>query len=281
MVDKNSEVCLVDFGLLTFVSDPSTTTHLSSITNAGTTRWMSPELLHPEEFGYKQSRPTTESDCYALGMVILEVLGEEPPFVGDKDVVVMQKVIEGKRPKRPEGAWFTDTLWRTMEQCWAPQPNDRPTVEAVLECLGQVSTAWQPLPPIVERVETRSDVSVSITSHGRFPHFTLKPLLTTWEDTSESIPDPPISGNQLGVGTPHDQTHFIPDCYDESDNPFHRGQYADMWVGEHQGRQVAVKVLKLHTIRDVESIKSVSLFLHFPRVDFKVFTQLRRDFVRK
>jgi len=37
---------------------------------------MSPELLDPERFGIPDSednRPTRQSDCYALGMVIYEV----------------------------------------------------------------------------------------------------------------------------------------------------------------------------------------------------------------
>ena len=38
----------------------------------GTFRWMGPELLDPEGFG-SNGRPTRESDCYALGMVIYEV----------------------------------------------------------------------------------------------------------------------------------------------------------------------------------------------------------------
>ena len=174
MIDQNGEACLADFGLLTFVSDPSNSKSLGSVTNAGTTRWMSPELLYPEQFGFKQSRPTKESDCYALGMVILEVLSEEPPFVGDKEFIVMRKVIEGKRPERPEGAWLTDGLWRTMELCWLPRPNDRPTIEAALECLGQVSTIEKPLPPIVENAKTGSDVSVSTISHGRY-HILISP----------------------------------------------------------------------------------------------------------
>ena len=34
---------------------------------------MSPELLDPDKFGANDSRPTTQSDCYALGMVVYEV----------------------------------------------------------------------------------------------------------------------------------------------------------------------------------------------------------------
>ena len=44
-----------------------------SFTIGGTTRWMSPELLYPEGYGTSDGRPTKQSDCYALGMVVYEV----------------------------------------------------------------------------------------------------------------------------------------------------------------------------------------------------------------
>lgn len=110
---------------------------------------MSPERLDPDQFGVKDSRPTKESDCYALGMVILEVLSGKAPFVQDNnDLVVMQKVLKGEYPERPQGVSFVDVLWETLQACWSPQPNDRPTAEAVLECLMEVSPAW--LPPRME-----------------------------------------------------------------------------------------------------------------------------------
>jgi serine/threonine protein kinase len=122
MIDQSGHARLADFGLLTFASDPANPANSSSVTNAGTTRWMSPELLHPEVFGFEQSRPTKKSDCYALGMLILEVPSGEPPFARDKDFMVMRKVIGGERPERQEGVWFTDDLWKTLELCWLPQP---------------------------------------------------------------------------------------------------------------------------------------------------------------
>ena len=50
----------------------------------GTRRWMSPELLDPELFDIPESegdRPTKQSDCYALGMVIYEVRVRASPIV--------------------------------------------------------------------------------------------------------------------------------------------------------------------------------------------------------
>ena len=102
---------------------------------------MSPELLHPQLCGLEDSRPTKESDCYALGMVILEVLSGQAPFARNNGVTVMRKVLDGERPEKPEEVWFTDDLWGTLKQCWSPHPGTRPTVKAILECLDSVSLA--------------------------------------------------------------------------------------------------------------------------------------------
>jgi hypothetical protein len=56
------------------VSDPGVSRTDTSALAGGTTRWMSPELLSPEHFDLSRVHPTRESDVYALGMVILEVI---------------------------------------------------------------------------------------------------------------------------------------------------------------------------------------------------------------
>jgi len=114
---------------------------------------MSPERFDPERFGFEDGRATKESDCYALGMVILEVLTGQRPFQHDRDVVVMMDVIKGRHPERPQGAeapWFTDDLWEMLKKCWSPQPKLRPTVETILEHLERGSMAWQPVPPTAD-----------------------------------------------------------------------------------------------------------------------------------
>jgi len=96
---------------------------------------MSPELLDPDKFGLKESRPTKESDCYALGMVIYEVLSGKKPYAPYKGPAVIRKVLDGERPVRPqgeEGKLFTDDMWRVVQLCWKPQPGDRTTAKAVL-----------------------------------------------------------------------------------------------------------------------------------------------------
>jgi hypothetical protein len=103
---------------------------------------MSPEFLNPDKFGLECSRPTKESDCYALGMVMFEVLGGRAPFARYTEFIVIQRVVDGEHPGRPESTLFTDDLWGTLQQCWSYQPEGRPAVEVVLERLGRVSTAF-------------------------------------------------------------------------------------------------------------------------------------------
>lgn len=111
---------------------------------------MSPELLYPELFGFDNSNPTEKSDCYALGMVVYEVLGEQAPFAPLKEHIVMWKVIEGERPERPggpKGMWFTDSLWAMLGLCWVADAQNRPSITTVIDCLEGHSPTWEPVPP--------------------------------------------------------------------------------------------------------------------------------------
>ena len=51
----------------------------------------------------------------------------------------------------------------------------------------------------------------------------------------------------------------LPLCYDRSENPLYRGGYADVWKGEHGGRRVAVKVLRVYSTSDFDKITSVRI----------------------
>ena len=116
---------------------------------------MSPELIAPQRFGLKKSRPTKSSDCYALGMVIYETISGNLPFHEDTDLTVFLKVVEGERPSR--GARFTKGLWRLLEQCWVSQPSHRPTIEDVLRHLEELSNSSEPPSPAVDEMETDGD----------------------------------------------------------------------------------------------------------------------------
>lgn len=97
LIKDDHRACLADFGLSTITAlnasnNPATgatrglanlETSLPDYHRGGTALWMSPELLCPEMFKFTDNRPTPQSDCYALGMVIYEVcrhhIAVEPP----------------------------------------------------------------------------------------------------------------------------------------------------------------------------------------------------------
>ena len=157
LIDQTGHARLADFGLLSIISDPKYLLSSSSHTQGGTARWMSPERINPERFGSKDGRPTKPSDCYALGMVAYETVSGKVPFHKHADLIVFMKVVEGERP--PRGDRFTNSLWKVLERCWAPQPNDRPTIEDVLQCLEVASDFSEPPSP-------RADEGMDEDSNG-------------------------------------------------------------------------------------------------------------------
>jgi len=135
----------------TIVSPPSTD---------GAIPWMSPELLYPEKFCLQNNYPSVQSDCYALGMVIYEVLSGHGPFAVHRDPEVIIMVLGGERPERPRGdtgKLFTDEIWEVLELCWRQQPSDRPPVKHIIMCLGGKPTLW-PSPDMDGDEEEDTDV---------------------------------------------------------------------------------------------------------------------------
>ena len=73
-MDSNYCARLADFGLAVVIDE---STAGSAHCGEGTTRWMAPELLFPENFGFtgklEKQLPNKSTDIYAIGMTSLEV----------------------------------------------------------------------------------------------------------------------------------------------------------------------------------------------------------------
>ena len=139
---------------------------------------MSPELIDPQRFGFKKCRPTKQSDCYTLGMVIYETISGHLPFHRYGDLKVFSNVLAGGRP--PRGAGFTDPLWKMLEMCWAPQQNNRPSIEDVLQCL-------EVTPNLSEQPSVRADEEIE--GHDDWDSTDSSPSAGSDHDTSPSSDD--------------------------------------------------------------------------------------------
>ena len=155
-MDEAGRARLADFGLLKIVSDPANALSSSLHTQGGTVRWMSPELIYPEHFGFEKSCATKSSDCYALGMVIYETISGKVPFHGCTDLIVSLKVVAGERLRRR--AKFKENLWKMLERCWTRHPNEHPSVGDVLQCLETVLSSR--IPPAQQGLPLRQATTI-------------------------------------------------------------------------------------------------------------------------
>ena len=132
LIDQFGVVNLADFDPFTIEPETKSARRLEG----GRLPWMSPELSHPKELEIATYNPTESSDCYALGMVIYEVLSGQKPFSGYKLKTVHAMIHKGERPVRPQGAegrWFTDDIWKILKRCWEPHQSDRPRARDILQ----------------------------------------------------------------------------------------------------------------------------------------------------
>ncbi|KAF9643698.1 kinase-like protein [Thelephora ganbajun] len=161
LINKNRRACIADFSLTTITAVRAhaaawssraslfSNDSLASFTPGGSNRWISPELIDPGEFKIPQSeggRPTRQSDCYALGMVIYEVLCGHHPYIElESDSVLVDAILNGGRPGRPEESallGFSNELWKMVERCWQGNRDERPRIEEILACLNEAAAFW-------------------------------------------------------------------------------------------------------------------------------------------
>jgi len=119
---KNGVAVITDFGLSRVKS--SVEDYQKTENNVGPLKWMSPESLFEGKY-------STKSDVFSFGVVIYEILTQEPPW---KDLNVAQavgKISHGQRMVLPESCECPPALKELMEKCWAQLPEDRPDFEKI------------------------------------------------------------------------------------------------------------------------------------------------------
>ena len=71
--------------------------------------------------------------------------GHHPYAEFQSDILAVNAIVEGVRPKKPEGAkrlGFSDQLWRTVELCWLEDRNARPDANYILSRLNEAREFW-------------------------------------------------------------------------------------------------------------------------------------------
>ncbi|KAI5115606.1 hypothetical protein M0805_009283, partial [Coniferiporia weirii] len=145
LVNSSGDAVICDFEISRAMNvaqvalDENTTTPWRA---SGTIRWMAYELLAEIE---EYTKHTKESDVWAFGMTVYELLAKERPYAHlSYEAMVMFYVIRRRLPKPPASfdTWSKKKkeAWGICESCWTFDPKQRITMASVVEKLKALSS---------------------------------------------------------------------------------------------------------------------------------------------
>ncbi|XP_057481455.1 serine/threonine-protein kinase STY13-like [Actinidia eriantha] len=127
LTEDKKKIKLADFGLA------REETMAEMTTEAGTYRWMAPELfsVDPLKLGVKK-RYNRKVDVYSFSMVLWELLTNSTPFKGRNNVMVAYAAAMNLRPSMDN---IPKDIAPLLESCWAEDPADRPEFVQITDFL--------------------------------------------------------------------------------------------------------------------------------------------------
>ena len=105
-------------------------------------------------------------------MAVYEVLTGQTPFALCNASIVIQKVLKGERPGRPEeGKLFTEAIWEILELCWKHKPEERAGARAVLRCLEETPLLPRQSPDAggIVQTDTSEQLDAAANYSSTFP----------------------------------------------------------------------------------------------------------------
>ncbi|KAG8903033.1 hypothetical protein FRB99_003803 [Tulasnella sp. 403] len=175
LVNERGRALLCDFGLAKYMRGMPTGIMTTGFHQAGTVRYLSPELVHG------LAERGLPSDVWAWGCLLLEIVLARVPYqTAQLDGAVVQQVMSGRLPAVIEDLECPDGLRELFNQCWSKAPDRRPTMteclrvlsalggERLREAIAQLAD-WES-PEIIESYERDLINTLAVLSHLRVRH---------------------------------------------------------------------------------------------------------------
>eukprot|EP01100_Stratorugosa_tubuloviscum_P013584 TRINITY_DN689_c0_g3_i1.p1 TRINITY_DN689_c0_g3~~TRINITY_DN689_c0_g3_i1.p1 ORF type:complete len:593 (-),score=321.46 TRINITY_DN689_c0_g3_i1:116-1894(-) len=159
LYDRNGIVKVCDLGLSMHSQERKTT----KPSRRGTPVFMSPEVI------LSQAHPTLKVDLYSYALSMWELFTGGPCFTEFTDAnVFYRSVCNGIRPDLNTILKFypntPQKFLRLLSDCWANEPNRRPTFEQVVQRLNEIIIESSILDPIPEPVPSATTTSATTTT---------------------------------------------------------------------------------------------------------------------
>ena len=136
MLDDKFNVKLIDFGLTIESNDSKENLKLSSLMNQsvqpvfeGSVLYSSPEVMENDIITY-------ESDIWALGCILYEMIKLRPPFCGDNPLTIAKNVCEGNYEHLSIKDFDNEIIIDLVEKCLVVDWNQRANIDDVCRLLG-------------------------------------------------------------------------------------------------------------------------------------------------
>jgi len=143
LMTENGVVKISDFGLAKLVGGAAMTQTGFSI---GTVAYMSPEQTRGESVG-------PETDVWALGVVLYEMLRGDRPFAHDYPTATMYAIVH-EEPRNMDrlDAEFGSDVSSLVRRCLAKDPAERPTASDIVDMLvGSATSSRTVIQPVEQR----------------------------------------------------------------------------------------------------------------------------------
>ncbi|CAJ0639441.1 8841_t:CDS:2 [Entrophospora sp. SA101] len=134
-----------------------------------------------------------KSDIFSLGVLLWQISSCKPPYESIKDVrdIHLNNLRETKVDGTPE------VYFGLYTRCWDPEPNNRPDIKSVVECLDELRQHYYTVPNIIQEYPSGYLQSAS-TDHS---HSRLKQRLGSESKYNEYLDELKHIKEELGVLT--------------------------------------------------------------------------------
>ncbi|KLO11698.1 kinase-like protein [Schizopora paradoxa] len=142
LISKDAKPLLADFGLSLALSESMAGSTTTGAFAKGTVRWMARELLAPDDSG-STSRPDEQTDIWAFGMVIYELISWKLPYWNkNSDILIFMGIVNGELPEIPDDTSDADSeifrsLWELCRCCWSSR-GSRYSTRMILDFVSEI-----------------------------------------------------------------------------------------------------------------------------------------------